>query len=188
MPFPFSNFKSFTKKPETQEPDQQLKQSKNPPLTTSSISNDEEKTEALRAFRTITTMLSLIQPTSGNDTTGDEKNSDTSKKTLTILNPLSVIVSREHGVAAAVVGKDNGSGTTQVVVSITHFNHDKGPLIVPQQSLKSLFTHFFVTQNPRYQMVDGPIISNLETAVPKYLKDQDGEGEKLLTTFLIREW
>lgn len=186
-----SSFIPSTKKT-TQGPNKKHKQSKKQPDTLNS--DDKDKAEALHAFRTITTMLSLIEsPTSsGKDTTGDESNSRTSRSALSLLNALAAIVSREHGIAAAVAAKDDGSGNIQVLTSITYFNHDKRPLIAPQQSsIASTIKGFFITQNPRYAMDEGLVISDSETVVrTQHLNDHadKGSGSELLTTFLTYAW
>lgn len=162
-------------------------------LKSSQKQADAFKAEALLAFRTITTMLSLLRSTTGSDVpddVADDKHSPkNSRKTLSILNALAAIVTREHGVGAVV--SNLSSENIEVIVSVTQ---DRNPLIFSQPPftsvahlIKEIVFHFTTTQNPRYEMLRGPVIS--EAAAPKQLvKKSTGDGHELLVAFLMNYW
>ena len=167
---------------------------KTEPLKSSQKQADAFKAEALLAFRTITTMLSLLQSTSTgsdapDDVPDDENSPKNSRKTLSILNALAAIVTREHGVAAVV--SNLSSEHIEVVISVTQ---DRNPLILSQHpsssvahSIKEIVLRFATAQNPRYEMLRGPII--YEATAPKQLiKKNTGEGQELLVAFLLNYW
>lgn len=119
-----------------------------------------DKTEALLAFRTISTMLSLIQSQDVSAADGGSKLRN-SRKELLILNALAAIAIREHGVAAVVAAPYTGLGDSQVLISVSYPNHDvdKAPKIVD---------------------------SRME--VPERLKTLVDKGSALLKIFLEYDW
>jgi hypothetical protein len=190
MPWP--SVSSLSKKKKTDRSDHwQLRSSQKRPDSLNSP--DNLKTEALLAFRTITTMLSLLQTTIGNDTSGKELNSANSRKSLAVLNALAAVVTREHGVAAVV--SNLTSENTEVVISIIP---DREPLTISQlpsgsvaQEFMGLVFRFWTTQNPRYLMPATDLnISDPEAAAPKQLKKKQfaSDGNKLLVAFLMNYW
>jgi hypothetical protein len=155
-------------------------------------SEEAIKTEALHAFRTIVMMLSLIQSkrvSNGNPDVISPK----SKEELAILDALACVCVRRNEVVAALSTKHaTADRDIQVLLSV-FFN--KESLTVSQQTPQSSnqvmgnVKSFFVTHNPRKTTTDKhAIIVHPEIEVPKHLTDCASNGDRLLTTYLIREW
>jgi len=194
---PLLSLPSRPKKKAT-ESDQQPKRSQKQPGSSESAS--DFKAEALLAFRTITTMLSLLQSTVENDTpTSDDEPTDraNSRKTLSILNALAAIVTREHGVAAVV--SNVSLEDIEVVISVIH---DREPLTISQRpgrlgvmrAAKELL-RLVTAQNPRYDPLPSQaqarapmITSDPEAMVARHLKRHASEGHGLLVAFLMNDW
>ena len=188
---PLLRFSSRSKKKTTEsDSDQQLMSQKQPDSPTGNLPGPGDfKAEALLAFRTITTMLSLLQSTIGDDPP-DEPSQANSRKTLSVLNALAAIVTREHGVAA-VVSSVSLEDIEVVICAI----HNGEPLTISQRSsgrvvdvVKEFVLSFIATQNPRYSTLGGPIISDPEAMVVKHLKKHANEGHGLLVHFLMNCW
>ena len=142
--------------------------------------------EALSAFRTITTMLSLIQ--SVWDTAGNVSNADSSDKPeLTILDVFAALTIRHHGVVA-LTAKPDRSTDFQVLATADlksgDMNHSQ-PSSTPSQSKKRWPWEIHLTQNPRDRSVERPTVVDPEAQIPKHLKDA---GSDLLKSFLTYEW
>jgi len=142
--------------------------------------------EALSAFRTITTMLSLIQ--SVRDTAGNVSNADSSDKPeLTILDAFAALTIRHHGVVA-LTAKPDRSTDFQVLATADlksgDMNHSQ-PSSTPSQSKKRWPWEIHLTQNPRDRSVERPTVVDPEAQIPKHLKDA---GSDLLKSFLTYEW
>ena len=142
--------------------------------------------EALSAFRTITTMLSLIQ--SVRDTAGNVSNADSSDKLeLTILDVFAALTIRHHGVVA-LTAKPDRSTDFQVLATADlksgDMNHSQ-PSSTPSQSKKHWPWKIYLTQNPRDRSVERPTVVDPEAQIPKHLKDA---GSDLLKSFLTYEW
>jgi hypothetical protein len=124
---------------------------KQPKSVAQSIS--DETLEAIHAFRTITTMLSLIQPTKQDNSSGKQPNiAKPLRGELRILDALAALIIRGHGVAAVVSKPKEGSQTEQVLVSVTNLNRTKEQLITLQPlfgTILNAMTAIFASQNPR---------------------------------------
>jgi len=151
------------------------------------------KTEALHAFRTITTMLHLIRSTTDSYADGDGSNVKNSRKELKILNALATIGIRDYGVVA-VVAAHNESGSIQVLV--TYLNHNEGQLIIPQpappNTIMDYLTNFRFARNPdplvnSEKEKTSKIIDPGETIPPPLIHYVD-KGFELLTAFLTCYW
>lgn len=175
----------------------------------SKLDSDIQRKNALLAFRTITTMLSLIQ--SRKKPTTDRYIKPTHPELsvkLKVLDALAAITIRQYGVAA-VIAKAEAFGTIQVLVSVTFLKRHKAVLTVPQSSstkMADFFKRFkpsvlkgdwgiLYTRNPRrdgktpMDSLDGdnhPVIINPVDMVPKHLRGK--KGSDLLTTFLTHDW
>jgi hypothetical protein len=116
------------------------------------IKKQDAKAEAIRAFRTITTMLSLLQSDSRTVPTDDGSNVGSSRKELKILNALATVVIREYGVSAVVAEPYDQSGNIQVLASLTYHNRVERPLVIPQPSssknISDYLSKFLYVQNP----------------------------------------
>jgi hypothetical protein len=154
-------------------------------------SHNSDKRKALRAFRSIALMLSLIQ--SRNRITGTPRRSHTDKAELRPLDALAAIAIRKHGIAAVVAKTDDGLEDIQVLASFSS-DHDKGLLTLPTQSplpsgkaSKSNLS-FLYTRNPRssQKTPKEPIIVDPETMVPE-LFTKCGDKD-LFKTYLKHEW
>jgi len=163
------------------------------PLPTQSSKSD---LEPFHAFRTITTMLSLI-PTGTNISDPEPKPVPQHlAQELKLLDSLAAVLVRKDEIVAVVAephaGPEEGSKDIQVIASVTHPSHDHSGKAEPTiaQHLGNLFS-FLVSRNPRkddlkdqdQQMVnpDDPIIIDPEDQVPDYLKR--AKKEKLFQTF-----
>jgi hypothetical protein len=154
--------------------------------------------EPFHAFRTITTMLSLI-PTGTNTPDPEPKPVTVPQhlaQELKLLDSLAAVLVRRDEIVAVVAepqaGTEEGSKDIQVIASVTHPSHDHSGKAEPTiaQHLSDLFS-FLVSRNPRkddlkdqdQQMVnpDDPIIIDPEDQVPDYLKRAN--KEKLFQTF-----
>lgn len=167
---------------------------------------EDDAHEALLAFRTITTMLSLIQSPTEVTNTGQKDISRVQRHDLRVLDALSAVIVREHEVAAVMAKPYNGA-SVEVFASV---NNLEPPHIIPQQSqhardLFSLFRQFIITPNPR----DPSTKSNLNDEVDSlttqrtfmtvvdpnpgiiaehYQPSIPGSGEGLLDMFLQFRW
>jgi hypothetical protein len=145
--------------------------------------------EALSAFRTITTMLSLIQ--SVRDTTDNVSNADASDKLeLTILDAFAALTIRHHGVVA-LTSKPHRSTTFEVLATAYLKSGDLNlsqPSSTPSTSKRFWLWDIFLTQNPRDACVKCPTVVDPETKVPQHLKDAVNTESELLKSFLIHEW
>jgi hypothetical protein len=124
------------------------------------------------AFRTITTMLSLIHRSG-------KLNRDlitNDSKELRILDALAAIIIRKHGVAAtAVAVPHEGSRTIQVLTSVSHPNS----YTIPQSELPS---ESGVAESL-------PIVVDPERTIPQSLRDvRDKPASVLLEAFLAHDW
>lgn len=157
-------------------------------------SHKSDKRKALRAFRSIALMLSLIQSESQrNRITGTPRLSHTDKAELRPLDALAAIAIRKHGVAAVVAKSDDGSENIQVLASFSS-DHDKGLLTLPTQSplpsgkASKFNLSFLYTWNPRssQKTPKEPLIIDPEAMVPELFTKCD--KDHLLTTYLKHEW
>lgn len=128
---------------------QQLRPTESPRQSDRSITFDSD--DAILAFRTITTMLSLIQsPTETTSTREKEDFTKDKRRELKILDALSAVAVRRFEIVAVVAKSYNGSNL-EVIASV----NNAGPALnIHQQdsgSLAALKTSFqwFITPNPR---------------------------------------
>ena len=152
-----------------------------------------ERTEALLAFRTITTMLSLIQSNANTDSDAG-LNVKNSRKELKILNAFATVAIREYGVAAVVAAPYDQSGNIQVLASVSYLNHDEGQLTIPQPSLSNKVTdylsRFLFNLNPEAPVdsPNPPTIVESGSGVPPHLIRCADKRFELLMTFLTSNW
>jgi hypothetical protein len=148
----------------------------------------QAKNEALSAFRTITTMLSLIHSTT--DFAGDRpKLQPREKALLKLLNAFAAVLVRNQGVVAVTARNYDVSGKVEVLASYVGAIGES--LIISQppatDRLINTLRSVFISQNAR----DLTVIKQQEvdpgTSVPAYLKGILNPSE-LLTTFLTRTW
>jgi hypothetical protein len=132
---------------------------------------DHQPHDALYAFRTIITMLSLIQ---SEKRISEERIKRHSSQELKIVDALAAIIIRENGVAAVAANPPDGSGTIQVFTSVS----------------------FWVAQNPREPerknpeaSSTGPFIVDPNINTPEHLKANGiTKPCELLDAFLARDW
>lgn len=173
-----------------------IKSQSDPPLaeesaTGYSSSNDSEdsKSQSIKAFRTITTMLAAI-PTQRVINVADRKPGNAAEdKELKLLNSLATLLVRNNEVAAVVVTEhNNGSGAIQVI-ACHHIisGHGAGPeLTIPISQPASSshptpgpFRNFLATLNPRKDapsyMADsvhpGPSIIDPKVKIPSKIRE-----------------
>jgi hypothetical protein len=144
-------------------------------------SNLDPKTEAIYAFRTITTMLSLIHST--RDTAGNRPNfRDGEKQLLRLLDALAVVLLRSNGVIAVTARPYDGSRKVEVLAS--HLSKGESLTITqPFQFLRNVF----ISQNPRDKNLKKRTVTDPVASVPSSFK-KISDPLKLLTTFLVETW
>ena len=145
------------------------------------------KTEALHSFRTITTMLSLIQ--SKGSTAGNQPKLGRQEKILLqLLDAFAAVLGRNNGVIAVTAQPYDGSGKVEIPASYLG-NGDSLTISQPQSSgpLINLIWNVFVSQNPRNSTVKQQTLVDPEKSVPKSFKKIE-EPLKLLKTFLTEIW
>jgi hypothetical protein len=155
----------------------------------------DSKTEALQAFRTITTMLSLIQSTRG--TAGNRpKFRGEKKKLLQLLDAFAAVLIRNHGEIAVTARPYDDSGKVDVLAS--YLGNGKSLSISKPRStgpgeVVNKIRRFFISQNPRDPTVEQEEVVDPESsAVPDYFKEirflDPPSPSTLLTTFLTKIW
>ena len=147
------------------------------------------KLQSIKAFRTISAMLSSI-PSDRVINVVDRKSERGAKdKELKLLNALATLLVRRNEVAAvAVTDYDNGLGAIQVI-ACHHVSSDSpsGDLIFPPQPT-SFFKKLLATFNPRIDnpkfMSERPTIHN-----PEVLQDiQETEDTKRILEYCLINW
>jgi hypothetical protein len=167
------------------------KKSKEP--NTSSL---EPKTEAIYAFRTITTMLSLIHSTRIDTTRNQSNVASHEKQRLQVLDALAAVLIRNNGVVAVTArggSHDNldDSGKVEVLASflgnagnsLTHF--------ISQPALPFGFLrNIFISQNPRNSSVKqgSGVVVDPETSESVVSLKRISKPTELLNTFLTDIW
>jgi hypothetical protein len=127
--------------------------------------NPQADLEALYAFRTIITMISLIRSAKRIP----EKRFKDGSRELKIVDALAAIVIREHGVAAVASNPDSGSGRVEVFTSVS--------FVLAQNPRKP-------KKNPEASSTDPFIINPTR---PEHLKSSNKPRE-LLHAFLTNDW
>lgn len=163
---------------------------------------DSDVSEAILAFRTITTMLSLIQSPSKVTNAGRNEPSALQRYDLRVLDALSAIVVREHEIAA-VMAKPYDGTDVQVFASVEAFEpaltipHQYQPSDSKDSIVWNPLNWFMVTPNPRSPKKNKKDkIDSLTTwrEVVKVVEpipdiaESDKKGEDLLDTFLKKQW
>ena len=153
----------------------------------SNASSLNAKTEALHAFRTITTMLSLIQ--SKRSTAGNRPKLGCQEKILLqLLDAFTAVLVRNNGVIAVTARPYDGSGKVEVLASYLG-NGDSLTISQPQSpgQLINLIWNVFISQNPCDLTVKQQTVVDPEKSVPEFFKGIE-EPSKLLNTFLTHIW
>lgn len=184
-----------------------LKKSNNSQLNESSrleAKPDTANDKAHLAFRTIVTMLSLIQSPTEVTNTGRKDISDKQRRDLRVLDALSAVIVREHEVAAVMAKRYDGA-SVEVFASVSNLEPAH---IIPQQSqhserslLSVLFRQFIISPNPRNPKTNRKDVedslttnSSLMTIVdprPENIEVYQpflDSGEGLLDVFLQTQW
>ena len=179
-----------------------------PPEQSPGQSNDAEDNkvrirEAILAFRTITTMLSMIQSPTEVTKTGQKDTSNAQRSQLRVLDALAAVIIREHGVAA-VMAKSYDGDSIQVLTSV---NNLEPALTISQQQQHSEghtgwnlnLVRWFVTPNPRSATKNPKVGMDSMTTQRKLIAIVDpdkgicnelstAQRHKLLDTYLQTEW
>jgi len=163
-----------------------------------------DKSKYLRAFRTITSMLALIQsPASRNSTeAGPIATGGRDCKELRVLDSLSAVLVRCDEIIAAVARPYDGSGL-EVFVSVIHPSIaqpllQSGVVSNPSTLWGALY-NFTVAMNPRTDEVNGkndslmntglyPLIGDYKDQIPKDLVSAAEKNESVLDIFLKSYW
>jgi hypothetical protein len=156
------------------------------------ISGLTPQTEALHAFRTITTMLSHIH--SIRDTAAGKQpklpSGSNEKKRLQVLDALAALLIRSDGVAAVTARPQaDGSGKVEVLASflgsaeklLTH------PISQPASPIQFL-RNIFISQNPRDSSVKQRKVVDPETLAVTGPFKEISDPTKLLNKFLTDIW
>jgi hypothetical protein len=151
----------------------------------SNASSLNPKTEALYAFRTITTMLSLIQSTRGT-ANNRPKLGHPEKQLLKLLDAFAAVLVRNNGVIAVTAQPpDDGSGNLEVLAS--YLGIGESLTISQPGQFMNIIRNVFISQNPRDSTVKQQEVVDPETSVPDFFK-VISDPSKLLTTFLTYMW
>ena len=149
-----------------------------------------DKTEALHAFRTIVTMLSLIHSKGeGNDSSLFWMCNDL-KDELRLVDALAAICARKNEVVA-IVAKHDGFGNIDAIgsVNLLHTKRPQSagvisdPFVAPSQNPISA-----LPSPPVVPVADKSVLVDPEISVPQQLKDCASSGGTLLQAFLTHEW
>lgn len=165
----------------------------------SSGESDCSKSNAILAFRTITTMLSLISSPTKVTITGQKNISDAERHELRVLDALSSVVVRKYEIAAVVAKRYDGANI-EILASVNLEN----PHINPQQHQHTERSWnplrlFMVSPNPRdparnpKDKIDSMTTRNtLPTLVDPDIGISEAlsmaQPENLLKTFLETQW
>ena len=142
--------------------------------------------ERIYAFRTLTTMLSLLQ--SDMETTNNDlqRGQEDLMKQLKVLDALASVVIREDGAAAVIANPVDGTGDIQVLISITQFGGQR----IPRSNVMKGFRDFFTQKaldNPAKSKP--PKILDLATLVDDRLVNaQNSDNTALLRIYLRYCW
>jgi hypothetical protein len=157
----------------------------------SNASSLDPKTEALHAFRTITTMLSLIQ--SPASSVGNQPKLGHQKKLVKLLDAVAAVLVRNHGIIA-VTGRlphDDPDSDSEKVEVLASYSGNEESLTISQPRTTAQFVdsirNFFVSQNPRNLTVKERDVVDPETSVPAKFKEIRQPSE-LFNTFLTNMW
>lgn len=171
------------------------------------ITPTSQRDRDLLAFRTIITMLALLQ-SPNTEPAKDTKPTSTEKaqrNELRVLDALSAILVRQHEVAA-VMAKPYDGDILQVLASVIHSNHTEHLPSFAQpsaarddQGVWNRVLHYLVAPNPRDQRVnnhkdsltnwtDYPTITNPAESVLKDLSAAADKNMSLLEIFLEHHW
>jgi hypothetical protein len=163
--------------------------------------SDHAPSEAILAFRTITTMLSLIQSPTETIISGKNKNPDDQRRELKVLDVFSAVAVRQHEIVAVTAKRDDGPNLP-VLISVNNLESEFDISQQQQQSESSRAWHplrWFITPNPR-DAAKNPgdeqdsltTQSRLITLVDPNLGISSdlsmASPDKLLNTFLETEW
>jgi hypothetical protein len=163
-----------------------------------------------KAFRTIVTMLSLIQSERADESLGLDSPPPAVKQQLELLNSFAHLGNRNNDVVA-VAAKPDGLGNLQVIASF-HSIRSRERLIGPQQPpaagffsfISSTWNSLCFSRNARAQVSSSsaesptapqtslplptsPTLVDPETSIPQHLKDCH-DSSALLESFLVHEW
>ena len=148
----------------------------------------DPQTEALYAFRTITTMLSLIQSTRGT-ASNRPKLGSWEKQLLQLLDAFAAVLVRNNGVIAVTARPYDGlSGKVEVLASYL-VNGESLTISQPGSSgqFMNLLRNVFISQNLRDSTVKQRKVVDPKTSVPDRFKGIS-DSYKLLDAFLIQMW
>jgi len=168
------------------------------------LPSESTKDEDLRAFRTITVMLTLIQSSAsrlpseaGLIATGGGNRA----KELSVLDALSAVLVRDQEITAVVGRQYNGSGL-EVFASVIYPSKAQ-PLVQPgvsnQRSLWESIFDFTVAINPRTDPINNrfdsltnkstfPLFGDYEDIIPKDLVSAAAAKENVLGIYLESHW
>jgi len=151
---------------------------------------------AILAFRTITTMLSLIQSPTEITSTGEKDLSKEQRDKLRVLDALSAVIVRQHEIAAVMAKPSNGD-KIEVLASVNHLDPT---FDIPQLSDSRLDRlRWLITPNPRDPLKNkkskidslttrATSVTLVDTNTKISEKLSTADSDKLLDTFLLNEW
>ena len=166
------------------------KQNTNKPRRGVKAPKVDRKTEAIHAFRIITTMLAYINSTRGTADNRPRKNNKigNQKELLRLLDALAAVLIRVDGVIA-VTARPYHDGSGKVEVLASYLDSGKSLTISqprPNGDLLNTIRNILISQNPRSSSVEKPVV-NSDASVPNSFK-KITDPSKLLYAFLFREW
>jgi len=160
------------------------------------------QTEYILAFRTITSMLSMIQSPEVTNTEPTQQLTVPQCKELRVLDSLASLATRGHEIVATATALPNSSSgaNVQVILSIVNLIDSEPALTSPQNSEKT-WVRWFLTMNARRDPLKFPPtaqdemeLKDPDTYISPTLKELKSEepskssNKKLLHTYLLTEW
>jgi len=163
------------------------------------------QTEYILAFRTITSMLSMIQSPEVTNTEPTQQLTVPQRKELRVLDSLASLATRGHEIVATAAALPNSSSgaNVQVILSIVNLIDliDSELALTSPQNSEKTWVRWFLTMNARRDPPKFPPtaqdemeLKDPDTYISPTLKELKSEepskssNKKLLHTYLLTEW
>ena len=149
-------------------------------------------TEALQAFRTITTMLSLIQSSRGTGTAAPGNRPHQDKKLLKLLDAFAAVLVRNNGIVAVTARQSPEVNSGEMEVRVLASYSGNVELLTTSQApgwpqFITTIRNFFISQNPRDSTMQHGSVVNPETSIHRKLKGIK-DPHLLFIAFLTHVW
>ena len=154
------------------------------------------KDESILAFRTITTMLSLIQQPSETTKVEPVHIPKAKRKELRVLDSLAALLVRNHEVVTVMTVPSNGNSIQ--IISVVNLNQSRPALTItpqPGMSLSPWNLEWWLSINPRRTAPiipeadeDSMQVVDPDTRISQTLSNSMGNPDILLHTYLQTQW